>query len=68
MSAPGRLSRSPPSGGGDRRFPASGPGLGEFARNICAALAYYFLAGYLAISILFLAVGAVSDSMRDAQA
>lgn len=35
---------------------------------IIAALAYYFLAGYLAISILFLAVGAVSDSMRDAQA
>ncbi|MGZ6014562.1 MAG: ABC transporter permease [Phenylobacterium sp.] len=34
---------------------------------IIAALAYYFLAGYLAISMLFLAVGAVSDSMRDAQ-
>jgi ABC-2 type transport system permease protein len=35
---------------------------------IVAALAYYFLAGYLAISMLFLAVGAVSDSLRDAQA
>jgi ABC-type Na+ efflux pump permease subunit len=35
---------------------------------IVAALAYYFLAGYLAISMMFLAVGAVSDSMRDAQA
>jgi ABC-2 type transport system permease protein len=34
---------------------------------IIAAMAYYFLAGYLAISMLFLAVGAVSDSMRDAQ-
>jgi len=34
---------------------------------IIAALTYYFLAGYLAISMLFLAVGAVSDSMRDAQ-
>jgi ABC-2 type transport system permease protein len=31
------------------------------------ALAYFFLAGYLAISMMFLAVGAVSDSMRDAQ-
>jgi ABC-type Na+ efflux pump permease subunit len=36
--------------------------------GVVAALAYYFLAGYLAISMLFLAVGAVSDSMRDAQA
>jgi ABC-2 type transport system permease protein len=36
--------------------------------GIVAALGYYFVAGYLAISILFLAVGAVSDSMRDAQA
>ncbi len=34
---------------------------------IAAALAYYFLAGYLALSMIFLAVGAVSDSMRDAQ-
>ncbi len=35
---------------------------------IVVALVYYFVAGYLAISVLFLAVGAVSDSMRDAQA
>ncbi|HZZ67514.1 MAG TPA: ABC transporter permease [Phenylobacterium sp.] len=34
---------------------------------VIAALVYYFLAGYLAISMLFLAVGAVSDSLRDAQ-
>jgi ABC-2 type transport system permease protein len=34
---------------------------------IIVALAYFFLAGYLAISMMFLAVGAVSDSMRDAQ-
>jgi ABC-2 type transport system permease protein len=34
---------------------------------VIGAMAYYFLAGYLAISMLFLAVGAVSDSMRDAQ-
>lgn len=32
-----------------------------------AALIYFFIAGYLSISMLFLAVGAVSDSMRDAQ-
>lgn len=36
--------------------------------GIVVALVYYFLAGYLAISVLFLAVGVVSDSMRDAQA
>jgi ABC-2 type transport system permease protein len=35
---------------------------------IVAALVYYFLAGFLAISMMFLAVGSVSDSMRDAQA
>lgn len=34
---------------------------------IVVALAYYFLAGYLAVSMMFLAVGAVSDSLRDAQ-
>ena len=34
---------------------------------IVAALIYFFLAGYLAISMLFLAVGSVSESMRDAQ-
>ncbi len=34
---------------------------------IAVALIYYFLAGYLMLSMMFLAVGAVSDSMRDAQ-
>jgi ABC-2 type transport system permease protein len=34
---------------------------------IAVALVYYFVAGYLCISMLFLAVGAVSDNMRDAQ-
>jgi ABC-2 type transport system permease protein len=34
---------------------------------IALALVYYFVAGYLCISMLFLAVGAVSDNMRDAQ-
>jgi ABC-type Na+ efflux pump permease subunit len=34
---------------------------------IALALIYYFVAGYLCISMLFLAVGAVSDNMRDAQ-
>ncbi|HEY8573777.1 ABC transporter permease [Phenylobacterium sp.] len=32
-----------------------------------AALVYFFLAGYVAISMVFLAVGVVSNSMRDAQ-
>ncbi|MBS0360054.1 MAG: ABC transporter permease [Proteobacteria bacterium] len=36
--------------------------------GVIAALLYYFLAGYVAISVMFLAVGAMSDSMRDAQA
>ena len=31
------------------------------------ALIYFFVVGYLAIAILFLAIGAMSDSMRDAQ-
>jgi ABC-type Na+ efflux pump permease subunit len=45
------------------------PALGSVSSpEIVAALVYYFLAGYLAISMMFLAVGAVSDSMRDAQA
>ena len=34
---------------------------------ITAALIYYFVFGYLCISMLFLAVGAISDNMRDAQ-
>jgi ABC-2 type transport system permease protein len=31
------------------------------------ALVFYFLAGYLVVSMLFLAIGAMSDSMQDAQ-
>lgn len=32
-----------------------------------AAMIYFFLAGYLAISVFFLAIGAISDSMNEAQ-
>ncbi|GAA4000272.1 ABC transporter permease [Sphingomonas humi] len=32
-----------------------------------AAMIYFFVAGYIAISVFFLAVGAISDSMNDAQ-
>jgi ABC-type Na+ efflux pump permease subunit len=35
--------------------------------GIIAALILYFLSGYLVVSILFLAIGSVSDSMQDAQ-
>jgi polyvinyl alcohol dehydrogenase (cytochrome) len=35
--------------------------------GIAAAMLFYFLAGYLTIGMIFLAVGAVSDSMQDAQ-
>jgi len=31
------------------------------------AMIYFFIVGYVAIAILFLAIGAMSDSMRDAQ-
>jgi ABC-type Na+ efflux pump permease subunit len=31
------------------------------------AMLYFFVVGYVAIAILFLAIGAMSDSMRDAQ-
>nr|WP_314445977.1 ABC transporter permease [uncultured Sphingomonas sp.] len=31
------------------------------------AMIYFFIAGYVAISVFFLAVGAISDSMNDAQ-
>ncbi len=34
---------------------------------IAAALIYYFVAGYLCISMLFLAVGSLAENMRDAQ-
>ena len=33
-----------------------------------AAMIFYFLAGYLILSMVFLAIGALSDSMQDAQA
>ena len=33
-----------------------------------AAMLFYFLAGYLILSMVFLAIGALSDSMQDAQA
>jgi len=32
-----------------------------------AAILYFFVAGYLMVSMLFLVIGAMSDSMRDAQ-
>ena len=32
-----------------------------------AAMIYFFIVGYVAVAILFLAIGAMSDSMRDAQ-
>ncbi len=35
--------------------------------GIAAAMMFYFLAGFVTIGMIFLAVGAVSDSMRDAQ-
>ena len=31
------------------------------------AMIYFFIVGYVTIAILFLAIGAMSDSMRDAQ-
>ncbi len=31
------------------------------------AMIYFFVVGYVTISVLFLAIGAMSDSMRDAQ-
>jgi len=35
---------------------------------IWAAMIFYFLAGYLVISMIYLAIGSMSDSMQDAQA
>ncbi|MGV3555498.1 MAG: ABC transporter permease [Croceibacterium sp.] len=35
---------------------------------LIAAMIFYFLAGYVVLSMLFLAIGSVSDSMQDAQA
>jgi len=40
--------------------PLSSPGM-------ILALIYFFVVGYVTIAILFLAIGAMSDSMRDAQ-
>lgn len=34
---------------------------------IVAAMVFYFLAGYLVLSMVFLAIGSLSDSMQDAQ-
>jgi ABC-2 type transport system permease protein len=35
--------------------------------SVALAMIYYFLAGYLMISMIFLTIGAMSDSFRDAQ-
>jgi len=35
---------------------------------IVAAMIFYFLAGYIVLSMVFLAIGSVSDSIQDAQA
>jgi ABC-type Na+ efflux pump permease subunit len=35
--------------------------------GVALAMIYYFVAGYLMISMIFLAIGAMSDSFRDAQ-
>ena len=35
--------------------------------TVALAMIYYFLAGYLMISMIFLTIGAMSDSFRDAQ-
>jgi polyvinyl alcohol dehydrogenase (cytochrome) len=35
---------------------------------ICVAMIFYFLAGYLTLGMIFLAVGVLSDSMQEAQA
>lgn len=34
---------------------------------VILAIIYFFIAGYIAVSIIFLAIGAMSDSMSDAQ-
>lgn len=34
---------------------------------IVAAMIFYFLAGYIVLSMVFLAIGSISDSMQDAQ-
>jgi ABC-2 type transport system permease protein len=45
------------------------PALAPLAQpSVAIAMIYYFLAGYLMISMIFLTIGAMSDSFRDAQA
>ena len=44
------------------------PALAPLAQpGVALAMIYYFIAGYLMISMIFLAIGAMSDSFRDAQ-
>jgi ABC-type Na+ efflux pump permease subunit len=44
------------------------PALAPLAQpSVALAMIYYFLAGYLMISMIFLTIGAMSDSFRDAQ-
>jgi len=44
------------------------PALAPLAQpTVAIAMIYYFLAGYLMISMIFLTIGAMSDSFRDAQ-
>jgi ABC-type Na+ efflux pump permease subunit len=44
------------------------PSLGALASpGIILALIFYFLSGYLVVSMLFLTIGSLSDSMQDAQ-
>ena len=44
------------------------PALAPLAQpSVALAMIYYFIAGYLMISMIFLAIGAMSDSFRDAQ-
>ena len=44
------------------------PALAPLAQpSVTLAMIYYFLAGYLMISMIFLTIGAMSDSFRDAQ-
>jgi ABC-type Na+ efflux pump permease subunit len=56
-------------------YSVQGP-LGDFLRPavaalnqpwMIAALLFYFIAGYLVVSLIFLAIGSVSNSMQDAQ-
>jgi ABC-2 type transport system permease protein len=44
------------------------PSLGAIEPWMFAAMLFYFLAGYLIISMLYLAIGALSNSLQDAQA